>query len=344
MNFKNDLELLEDFSTNRNLKKISKKTYNTSINLYSNFNNAQFIDLLKEAETEETSQIRWKERKLKQRLLNFRNFLTRNYQKNYSRITFSRILTIYRHYDIEVHDLPPQSSKNYNEPVPITFKDLPTKNIIKRALNITTPVMRALILFMTSSGCARQESLNLTVNDFISATKEYHDSSDIWEIIKILEKKNHVIPTFKLKRQKTNKYYFTFCSGEATNEIISYLKTRPALKLTDNLFKIHPASVTRNFIKINNHLKLGKIGSYNRFRSHNLRKFHASNLKNDGMLIDDINSLQGKSRNAVDGAYYFENPERLKAIYLAHVNAVTVDEKNMPKIRCENKIIKMANT
>ena len=150
MNFKSDLELLEDFSTNRNLKKISKKTYNTSINLYSNFNNAQFIDLLKEAETEETSQIRWKERKLKQRLLNFRNFLTRNYQKNYSRITFSRILTIYRHYDIEVHDLPPQSSKNYNEPVPITFKDLPTKNIIKRALNITTPVMRALILFMTS--------------------------------------------------------------------------------------------------------------------------------------------------------------------------------------------------
>lgn len=344
MNFKSDLELLEDFSTNRNLKQISKKTYNTSINLYSNFNNIPFVDLLNEAESEETNQIRWKNRKLKQRLLKFRNFLTRNYQKNYSRITFSRIITIYRHYDIEVHDLPPQSSKNYNEPIPITFKDLPTKNIIKRALDVANPVMRALILFMISSGCARQESLNLTIESFIKATQEYHDSNNVPEILNSLEKENIIIPTFKLKRQKTNKYYFTFCSTEATKEIVSYLKTRKNLKPQDKLFQIHPASVTRNFIRINDKLKLGKIGTYNRFRSHNLRKFHASNLKNDGMLIDDVNTLQGKSRNAVDEAYYFENPEKLKTNYLSHVNAVTIDEKYMLKFEYQKNIIKIVNT
>lgn len=344
MNFKSDLELLEDFSTNRNLKQISKKTYNTSINLYSNFNNIPFVDLLNEAESEETKQIRWKNRKLKQRLLKFRNFLTQNYQKNYSRITFSRIITIYRHYDIEVHDLPPQSSKNYNEPIPITFKDLPTKNIIKRALVVSNPVMRALILFMISSGCARQESLNLTIESFINATQEYHDSNNVPEILNILEKENIIIPTFKLKRQKTNKYYFTFCSTEATKEIVSYLKTRKNLKPQDKLFQIHPASVTRNFIRINDKLKLGKIGTYNRFRSHNLRKFHASNLKNDGMLIDDVNTLQGKSRNAVDEAYYFENPEKLKTNYLSHVNAVTIDEKYMLKFEYQKNIIKIVNT
>ena len=75
MNFNSDLELLDDFTRFRNLKDISEKSYKTTMNLYSDFNNESFVNLINEAEMEEVNQIRWKNRKLKQRLLNFRNFL-----------------------------------------------------------------------------------------------------------------------------------------------------------------------------------------------------------------------------------------------------------------------------
>lgn len=334
MEFKSDLELLNDFVLIRNLKEITKKSYKTSLNLYTDFNNKQFLDLISEAELEETKKIRWKNRKLKQRLLTFRNFLTANYRKNYAKTTFSRIVTLYRHYDIEVHHLPAQSSKNFNESPPITYGDLPNKSVIKKALRKSDSQMKAIILFMASSGCARRETLNLTVNDFINATADYHNSTEIEEVLKTLKNKRKVIPTFKIKRQKTNKYYFTFCTPEATKAIIRHLSERNNLKSSSKIFPIHPESLSRKFIKINNELKLGKSGTYNRFRSHNLRKFHASKLKNDGMLIEDINSMQGKSRNITDEAYFFENPEILKKKYLSHINAVIIYDKN--KIRPNN--------
>ena len=40
--------------------------------------------------------------------------------------------------------------------------------------------MKAIILFISSSGCARQETLNITIQDFIEATHEYHNSNDIY--------------------------------------------------------------------------------------------------------------------------------------------------------------------
>ena len=49
------------------------------------------------------------------------------------------------------------------------------------------------------------------------------------------------------------------------------------------------------------------------------------------MLIEDINSLQGKRRNITDESYFFENPEILKEKYINHLNAVTVYDKNMTK-------------
>ena len=54
------------------------------------------------------------------------------------------------------------------------------------------------------------------------------------------------------------------------------------------------------------------------------------------MLIDDINSMQGKSRNITDEAYFFENPEALKKKYLSHINAVIIYDKN--KIALNNSV------
>ena len=82
------------------------------------------------------------------------------------------------------------------------------------------------------------------------------------------------------------------------------------------------------FIRINNELNLGKVGDngYNRFRTHMLRKFHASSLYNDGMSLDKVNDLQGKAKGRTDQAYFMINPEDLKYEYIKHLPAVTINK------------------
>lgn len=64
------------------------------------------------------------------------------------------------------------------------------------------------------------------------------------------------------------------------------------------MFKINLDYLNNNFVKINNELALGKVGKYNKFRSHMLRKFHASALYNaeNGLSLEEIDSLQGRKK------------------------------------------------
>ena len=287
-------------------------------------------ELIKEAENDEENGVRWKNRKIKQRLLNFRVFLQRHYLISTVKVHFQRILTIYRHFEIEIHNLPPINLKNTNKLKPIMFEDLPTKEIIKEAVNITNPLMKAIILFISSSGCARQETLNITIQDFIDATREYHDSEDMYEIITILIKRNDVIPTFKLKRQKTNKFYFTFCSPEAVSFILDYLIiSKRKLRNEDKLFKTNLDYLNSYFNEINETLNLGKVRKYNRFRSHMLRKFHASALYNheNGLSLEEIDALQGRGKNNTHSSYFMENPKNLKEKYINSLKSILIFNK-----------------
>ena len=335
MNMKTTKDLLTDFQYTRNLKDNSIIRYATAINLYENFNEMNMIDLLNEAEHEEEQGVRWKYRQLKKRLLNFRTYLNQHYKKNYAKSTLSKIITVYNHYELEVHKLPRVSSKNYIEATPITYADLPDKEIIKKAYELSDNFMKALILFMTSSGCARNETLNITIKDFITATSDYHHKNNILDVLDCLKDTSDVVPTFKIKRSKTSKYYYTFCSPEAVKEIVNYLLSerieilegkQKALWLNDDdkLFNKGIQTITMNFIDLNDTLQLGKKGTYNRLRSHMLRKFHASALKNHGMDKYDVNSLQGKGLNSTDEAYFFDDPKVLKEKFLEHLEAVTI--------------------
>ena len=325
-----DKEIMNEFIKIRNLNNRTVYGYNNAIKLYTNFNNMSLSELLKEAENDEENGVRWKNRKIKQRLLNFRVFLQRHYLISTVKVHFQRILTIYRHFEIEIHNLPPINLKNTNKLKPIMFEDLPTKEIIKEAVNITNPLMKAIILFISSSGCARQETLNITIQDFIDATREYHDSEDIYEIITILIKRNDVIPTFKLKRQNTNKFYFTFCSPEAVSFILDYLIiSKRKLRNEDKLFKTNLDYLNGYFNEINETLNLGKVRKYNRFRSHMLRKFHASALYNheNGLSLEEIDALQGRGKNNTHSSYFMENPKNLKEKYINSLKSILIFNK-----------------
>ena len=96
------------------------------------------------------------------------------------------------------------------------------------------------------------------------------------------------------------------------------------LTWNDKLFKIESHYYTLKFEEINDALGLQKVGSYNRFRGHMLRKFHSSNLAKDGMDRYLINVLQGKSNGQVDDVYFFEDENRLRDEYIKHMHSLLI--------------------
>ena len=337
----NNKEVIDDLIKTRKLKKNTARRYTLILNRYSQFNNMTLEELLDEADEEEEQRIRRKKRKIKQRLINFRTHVYDNYMTSTAKSNIDVVLMFYRHHEIEIPMLPKVSTKNKKENPPLKFSDLLTKDIIKKVLDKSKPLIKAIVLFSISSGCANAETMSLTIQDFIEATSNnsspYHTSNNIYKIIDELIDRDDIVPTFYMKRRKTNKYYYTFCTPEATHAILAYLgNARRKLVPEDKLFRIHPNALHRILSEMNDELGLGKKGTYNRLRTHMFRKFHASNLKKSGMSMDDINSMQGKGKSAVNEPYFFDNPEQLKEVYMRHMDAVTI-EWNVRNIDMKSK-------
>ena len=311
------IDYAQEIANIRGLNPRSTRTYKHTLQLYAKFNEMPLDELLREAETEEEQGIRWKHRTLRKRLIRYQNWLLQNYKYKTVTTYMGKLKTWYDCYDIEIGKLPPVNKKQANLPEPITYDDLPTKDILRQAYDLGTPLFRAVLLFTISSGCGKQEVLNLTRQDYQDWIKPY-------SINEILNKKVDIVPTIKLKRQKTNKHYVTFCSPEAVREIANYLKTR-----NDDyprLFKVSYRHLTILFRDMNATLGLGKINDTGILRMHMLRKFHASNLYNaeNGLSLDEIDSLQGRSKNMTRESYYFNSTDKLKKKYISNIEQVTI--------------------
>lgn len=320
-----DENFIQDIIEIRNVSQSTQDIYRIVVTKYTKQNDKSMVELIKEAEKEEEDRIRWKNRTIRKRLLKFRATLFNTYMKNTAKRYFTCICTIYRHCDIEIGDLPPISQKNIKISKTINYQDLPDEEIIKKALDIANIRERAIILFIISSGCGRTEVANLTVQDYINATREYHNSNNIYGVLNSLIDKDDVVPQFELIRQKTNKNYITFCSPEAVNAINLHLARKEHEILnTDKVFNISPTNINHVFNVLNDRLGLGKKGTYRRLRPHMLRKFHASRLHNAGMSIDTVDSLQGRSKNNVHKAYFLDDPASLKEEYMRYMDAVMI--------------------
>ena len=330
MEFETDEELIDYFSKTRNIQKNTKKSYTIYIKQYSEFNKKSMVDLLKEAEAEEEAGIRWKHRRLKRRLIDFRAYLYDNYAYSSAKSRFSKISTFYKHFEIEIHTLPKISTINV-EKTHMGFKDLPDREIIKKALKISSPVARAIFLFMCSSGSARAETRNLTIQDFIDSTNNefvsYHNKNDIYDVINELQGRDDIIPIFHLKRQKTNKLYYTFCSPEAVNEIITYLASRTKkLSNDDPLFDVGFTKFNECFQDANDNLGLGRLENGRRkFTSHMLRKFHSTTLWNEKVPEEVVDALQGRGKDQTHASYFYENPLKLREIYIEKMQYLCIN-------------------
>ncbi|PAV07557.1 tyrosine-type recombinase/integrase [Methanosphaera cuniculi] len=315
-------EILNEYFMERNLGKKTRKSKRGVLNKYSRFNKMTLQELLDEADIEEEQGIRMKKRKIKQRINNFKKYLIKN---ELSSTTINTQLTIiksfYRHYDIEIPNI-----ISIKKEVHETIKDIPTKKDIKNVLESTNNLKhKAIILFMFSSGCARNEVSNITIGDFIEATKDYHDETNIKKVIEVLENKNYIVPTFQIVRKKTNTPYFTFCTPEATNAIIRYLKGN--LRCMDKespLFGMDVGGIGGMFIRLNDKLNLGWKKNRRFFHSHSLRKAFATTLYNSNLDPMTIDFLSGRSIDSTHDAYFKADPEKLKNKYMYFMDKLTV--------------------
>jgi hypothetical protein len=325
-------KLFAGFCIDRNLKISTINGYASALKLYSLFCKMSINDLINEAHHDEDKGVSIKYRRIKRHLIEYRSYLLSNLSPGATKTYFSKIKTFYSHFDVELPYLP---AAKYSVDYESYYNDLPTKDHINLALSISSNEMRAIITFMATSGTAKAETLSLTVNDFINATKEYHDNNGLDNILNSLEKRSDVIPTWYLKRIKTNKYYYTFNHPEASKEIVKYLKKRQNLDLNDKLFPLSPSLLLTRFQQINDKFEWGFKGNYRFFRSHTLRKFHASNI---GLSAEDIDSLQGRSKNMTHNTYIKPNPNKLKKIYVRSMENISLINNEISRNTSQNEI------
>ena len=166
-------ELIDNVSIICNHAPRTKLTYKQALNQYSEYFDKTLQELLDEAEEDENNAVKWKHSRLRAKLIKYRHYLLTKYALNTVKKHMNSILVFYKCYDIEIQKLPRLNDKSVDKPKPIYFKDLPDKEVIRKALEIANPLMKAVILFCCSSGCARAETTSLTIQDYIDALSEY---------------------------------------------------------------------------------------------------------------------------------------------------------------------------
>ena len=317
-NKNNDMKLLEQFATERNLRNSTKELYKKILTKYCNYHKLTLTELIQEADTEEEDRIRWKHRTIRTRLLTFRTHLIQQGLLEQTITSYmTHIKAIYRHYDIELQPLPPISKKNITPTPPTTFQDLPTPETLATIINTSKPLIRSWICLQSSSGLANVDIFKLTIDDYLEFTYPYHKQDELSEAIIVMnENIEQIIPTIRNTRRKTGVTHYTFCSNEAIYEINNYLTNR--VDDVPKLFNISRRYINKLFTDINERLKLGRRGKFYKLTPYSLRKYHASRLKlgEYGLSEDKINSLQGRARTGSDKSYFFDDAEQLRQDYI----------------------------
>ena len=124
---------LNKLQKERNLKPTTIKIFKSALKQYEQLNQMTLTELLEEAEKEEEKGIRWKHRQLPQRLLQYQNHLLQHYNYTTAETYLTKVKTFYKHHLIEIHTIPRVNTINTKKSRPITYQDLPTKNILKEA-------------------------------------------------------------------------------------------------------------------------------------------------------------------------------------------------------------------
>lgn len=326
--------MLDKFIRDRRIEESTISGYKTAISQYESFHGMKIEELILEAWNDEEEHNAMYKRRIQDRILDFRTALLESEELSETTINnkIGKLQSFYTHYGVQF----PKVKGLKNKQPQLTYFDLPNREHIILALESTSIQNQAIILFLCSSGTGKSEAASITIADFLKATEEYHNGGTLEEIIEELWKTQEpLVPTFALKRRKTSREYYTFCTPEATFAILRYLKhrlkildnknkkegTNTKLELSEPLFGVNDRGISDRLRNINDKLEFGFKGKFRFFRSHSLRKFHASNI---GLSEEHVDMLQGRKKDVIHETYIKSNPKYLKQIYMNVMDNVTI--------------------
>lgn len=331
-------KIIKKFFLERNTSYNTQKNYNTTINHFEKIININIDEAIEIATKEKNKE--WENTQLYNWLITFRNYCYNQFKESSAKIHMNRLKAIFHHFRIRTDKLPYFSTKQVKKSQEIDYEDLPHREILKKCIEIKNPILKALTLFMSSTGISRTDTYNLTIQDYLNATFEYHKTNDIHQAIHLMnDSEIDIIPTFKLQRRKTGETYRTFASPEAVNAINIYLLTRENLTNTSPLFKINFTYLNTIFKEANDLLGLGTVNGRSRFSPQMLRSYHATQLSEAGMNDNMIDLLQGRKPQSIARKSYIRvKREKLKDEYIRCLPFIVVQE--IEEVRTELQVVR----
>ena len=311
--------LLQSLILRKQLKTNTIRTYGMAFTHYYNVTGKTPTELRQEAYNEQLTIPDKFSRKINKYLTDYHVYLQ---NKNLSLATIKtfthKIRAFYTEYDIDLPKPILIKSKNNVK----RESDLITMEHIRKIVNNTSNIKyKAIITLAASSGLRAGDIRRLTINDFIEATKEYHRSKNINDVLHELGG-HQIIPTWEFFSEKTNEHTITFNTPECSEYVLIYLKSRNELNNNDKLFlnqSQNPYSAS-GFSKVftgqSNRLSMGvHENRYNFFHAHGLRDFFSTTLNNKGIPYAIYKKMMGQVLSGVDTAYIHVNRESCKREY-----------------------------
>lgn len=337
-------ELIDQIAIERNLSPSTKYNYKLSVEYFEKHIGMTLVDLIEIAKDEERNpNIIWSESTLRNSIISFRSNLYRKHKEKTAEQYLSKILAILKHIGITVYDLPSFSKKQTIKGTPIYPEDLLDRETIQKCIDSApTVIVKPLALGFTSTGLSVIDMLNISIQDYLHSTKDYHNANNIYQAIQEMENKD-VIPVFKSSRRKTGINYITFASPEFVKATNAYLLTRENLQLDDPLFEITRRHVNRVFQRINDNLNLGKVNDeVSKFSPKMMRIYHASQLHEAGVSSDMIDILQGRTpKGLIYKSYIRIKTDVLRDEYIKALPYLVISETS--KFKTELDVVKEEN-
>lgn len=238
-----------------------------------------------------------------------------------------------------------------------------TKEDFKYIINESTIGHASLIKFLMSAGMRAKDVTSLTIGDFMEATKDYHNFTDVDDFIR--NAPDGMIGTWNFHPHKTQKFKIqcvTFNDPESSNLILQNLRkiknhVDRDMSKNDALFgsqigdykkSITPGSIAVEFwkknqklhdwrvLKIKERIQNGELSNEDydkevakipRFHAHGCRKFFETTIARNCGDLRICTLMEGHvSPVATDSSYIKQNVSDVKEYYMAALDDFSLEK------------------
>lgn len=315
MSFANDEKVIQ-WLDQIEAKESTRKTYVVFIDKFCECIKKSPTELIEEATKEIKQGLLASEKKSSTYISQFKRCLDKEgYAPKSFRLGVATITSFYGAYDII---LPKNKKSSRALPLRENQYFLTREDIKKLIANAKNLREKSIILMMSTSGMARNEIINLKIQDIT------FDSSGIGIV--------------SVRRLKAQVDYTTFISPEAVIALKNYYEERNRTPVTsikgqnDYVFvtyhtnrhgekctNLDKGTFVNLFRILGEQLGFENESGFVKSRSHALRKYFASTLENAGLPKHKIDFMLGHTQSGNDYAYFKTDINALKELYLRYL-------------------------